>query len=417
MLRYNPFRPGNLVTPGMFSGRFEELMLLKQVLFQTKNGNPQHFLIHGERGIGKSSLLLFLHYLSRGEVSFGEGEPFKFLAVSVELEPSNTFWDIIMKIGTELQRTVYTHQRVKDIVKKAWDFLKGWEVCGVKYSGKDRGLGPHEMLDDLTYTVEQTFMDIKEEYDGILITIDEADKPPVGTNLGEFAKIFTERLMKRGCGNVCLGLAGISGVLETLKKSHESSPRVFEVITLEPLLWKERIDVVRKGLAEAKQKNGFEITIDQEAEDCISTFSEGYPHFIQQFAYSAFEEDKDNNIDVQDVGRGVFKENGAFQQLGLKYFHDLYFEQIYSDEYREVLRTMSEHWDGWVSKDDIRKSTKIKPTTLNNAIIALKSRKIIIARPGKKGEYRLPNKSFAAWIKGYTQAPEKVCIAGNSVER
>jgi len=206
------------VTPGMFSGRFEELMLLKQVLFQTKNGNPQHFLIHGERGIGKSSLLLFLHYLSRGEVSFGEGEPFKFLAVSVELEPSNTFWDIIMKIGAELQRTVYTHQRVKDIVKKAWDFLKGWEVCGVKYSGKDRGLGPHEMLDDLTYTVEQTFMDIKEEYDGILITIDEADKPPVGTNLGEFAKIFTERLMKRGCGNVCLGLAGISGVLETLKR-------------------------------------------------------------------------------------------------------------------------------------------------------------------------------------------------------
>jgi len=234
--------------------------------------------------------------------------------------------------------------------------------------------------------------------------------------LGEFAKLFTERLCKRGCSKVSLGLAGLSGVITKLGKSHESSPRIFEVLTLEPLLSAERVEVVRKGLAEASKKNGFEVSIMKEAEEWISMFSEGYPHFIQQFAHSAFDQDSDNVIDKADVVKGAFRENGAFQQLGLKYFHELYFDKIGSDEYREVLRAMSEHFDGWVSKEQIRRLTKLKESTLNNAITALKKRNIIIPREGKKGSYRLPTKSFAVWIKAYTQGREPVEAPKDSSE-
>lgn len=202
--------------------------------------------------------------------------------------------------------------------------------------------------------------------------------------------------------------------LITMRESHESSPRIFTLFTLEPLLPSERIDVIRKGLEEARGKNGFEVTIEPEAEQCIADFSEGYPHFIQQFAYSAYEADQDNNIDISDVHDGAYIENGAFQQLGLKYFRELYFEQIGSDEYREVLRIMSQHLDGWVNKEQIRKVAKMKFTTLNNAISSLKKRKIIIPRLGKKGEYRLPNKSFAVWIKRYTQERDIACFSMNS---
>jgi hypothetical protein len=41
---------------------------------------------------------------------------------------------------------------------------------------------------------------------------------------------------------------------------------------------------------------GIEVTATPEAEGFISHLSEGYPHFIQQFGYSAYEQDKDNNI-------------------------------------------------------------------------------------------------------------------------
>jgi energy-coupling factor transporter ATP-binding protein EcfA2 len=410
-MRFNPFRPGSVVGPGMFSGRYEELETLEKVLFQTKHGNPQHFLVVGERGIGKSSLLLFLQMLAKGQVSFKQTERFNFLVVNIELDPSTGYADIIKKIGAELERVAASQQRVKELAKSVWTFLSRWEVFGVKYKTQEtlRETGPHELLEDLTYTVERLLSAIQPEFDGILFLIDEADKPPASTHLGEFVKLFTERLTKRGCENVAVGLAGLPTVMRKLTESHPSSMRVLRMLHLEPLTPSERIDVVRKGLVQANEKNGFEVNITELAESIISTFSEGYPHFIQQFSFSAFEADTNNEIDDNDVLDGAFNENGgAFQQLGLRYFEDIYFEKIWSDEYRDVLRAMAEASGDWISKATIRENTKLRETTLGNALSALKKRNIIIPKKGKKGIYRLPSRSFAVWIRAFTTGAPSV---------
>jgi hypothetical protein len=41
----------------------------------------------------------------------------------------------------------------------------------------------------------------------------------------------------------------------------------------------------------------------------------------------------------------------------------------------------------------------VKPTQVTNALKALRERHIILANDKKQGEYRLPTKSFAVWIK------------------
>jgi hypothetical protein len=408
MERYNPFRPGSIVTPGMFCGRYPEFVGTERALFQTKNGNPHHFLIHGERGIGKSSLLYSLELVARGRFDAFEGGKFNFLTLSLELEPENTYSDLIAKVGAELGRAVAARDPGTELLRTTWDFLKRWEVMGVKYAESQRQAKPNELLDELTHTFEQTLARFGSAIDGILLLIDEADKP-LDANLGEFVKVFTERLTKRGCNNVCLGLAGLSNVLQHLRESHESSLRIFQIFTLEPLLHGERIQVVEKGLAEANDKNGVHTSITAEAKDAISELSEGYPHFVQQFAFCAFEEDTDSNIELTDVQQGALHPSkGAIQQLGLKYFHELYFDQIGSDEYRDVLRAMAENLDGWASKADLRKKLGIKQSTLNNAISALKKRHIILPKPGKAGVYRLPTKSFAVWIKAFTRARQEV---------
>jgi RIO-like serine/threonine protein kinase len=107
---------------------------------------------------------------------------------------------------------------------------------------------------------------------------------------------------------------------------------------------------------------------------------------------------------------GAFGKNGALEQLGLKYFHELYFEQIGSDEYRGVLRFMSEHGTEWVTKEQIRKAVKLKDTTLNNAINALKKRHIILPKDGRQGVYRLPTTSFAVWIRAYQTLAQSPAI-------
>ncbi|MCU1384812.1 MAG: hypothetical protein JWL71_3509 [Acidobacteria bacterium] len=389
----------------MFAGRIDEIRKLEQGLFQTKNGNPQHFLITGERGIGKSSLFLNLDWVARGVIAPLGGEASSnFLVASIVLEPSTDYAGLIGKVGAALRQAVAAQKPATEVCKALWDFAARWEIAGVKYRAAPSVIDPHEMLDDLVLAVKNAFDDIKLYFEGILILIDEADKPPHTAHLGEFVKLFTERLTRQGCDAVCIGLAGLPAVLDRLAQSHESSPRVFEVLTLEPLSPQERKWVVERALATAAEKNDFVTRIEDDALDWLSSMSEGYPHFIQQFGYCAFDVDVDNNIDMFDVFKGAFNENGAFHQLGIKYFRDLYFEQINSEEYREVLRVMSTAMDGWVTKAHIRKETGLKETTLGNAIAALKSRNIIVAQEGKKGVYRLPNKSFAIWIGWITAA-------------
>ena len=311
----------------MFSGRLDEIEKLEQTLFQTKNGNPNHFVIQGERGIGKSSLLFYLNVVAKGEIP-ADGVSFRFLTLNIELEPSDSDVEIIHKIAASLKQALSGHSQLKHIAERTWEFVKNLEIKGIRYHEADKSAEHRDALNDLTDALSSTASDLGDSFDGILILIDEADKPVASANLGAITKLLTERLTKRGCHRVSIGLAGLPSLIPALRKSHESSPRIFTILNLEPLLPDERKRVIKLGLQEATKKNGLEVKITQEAEEWISVFSEGYPHFIQQFAYCAFDLDTDNVIDETDAWRGAFDENGAFEQLGSKYFDQQYFGQI-----------------------------------------------------------------------------------------
>ena len=394
----------------MFAGRYDECVALEKALFQTKNGNPAHFMIDGERGIGKSSLLFNLFSVAMGRVTtFEESQSFNFVVVSISLDASHTYSDIVHSIGSELRRQLSEREQLKDLARNAWDFIKKWEVAGVRFRNEHKEeLKDTELVEELSFAIAQSLENIGGEVDGILVLIDEADKPPASANLGALLKLLTERLKVRNCSRVCFGLAGLPSLREKLRKSHESSLRLFNVFALQPLSIPDCTSVIRRGLDEAKAKNGFEVKIEADAELTLSYITEGYPHFIQQFAYCAFDSDTDNVIDAADVLEGAYdKDAGALRQLGLKYFEKQYFDQIGSDEYRQVLRVMAKRLDNWVTKAAIRKETsQIKGSTLDNALTALKSRGIIVPKAGAKGIYKLPSRSFAVWIRAYTQAEE-----------
>lgn len=402
MLKLNPFKPGSLTPPGMFTGRLEELRTIERALGQTRAGVPTHFLIHGERGIGKSSLLLYVKHLAQGGLDpIWLPEKLNFIVLNISLERSDSYVDVIKKIAREFELQVSKRENIKEFAKGVFEFIGRWKAMGIEY--RPDPPKQTELLEEVTAAFETAIERMGIYVDGVLILIDEADKPGPEAGLGAFCKLFTERLTNRGVGTVCIGMAGVSPVVDILRKSHESSPRVFELMGLEPLTEEERIKVLHRGLDEAEQINKLKTTISQDAEIMISQLSEGYPHFVQQFAYCAFNADSDNDIDLDDVLKGANDpQEGALEQLASKYFHELYFDQIGSDEYRQVLRAMADHLDGWVTKEDIRKATHLKETTLGNAIAALRSREIIIPKRGVKGVYRLPTQSFAVWIRAYT---------------
>lgn len=388
----------------MFIGRISEIEAVEKSLFQAKHGNPIHFIIGGERGIGKSSLLFLVSNFASGRITPLGGQKFNFLVVPVELGNVSTQVDLVRAIARQLKSELQRVQQTLAIAKEVWEFLSGWEVLGVRYH-KDQHIEPESARDILADQVAE-FCD-NSDFDGIFIAIDEADAPDAAAGLGEFSKYFTERLSRLGCDNVVLGLAGLPVLMDKLRESHESAPRIFNSYALNQLSPNEVEEVVKRGLQEANEKNDVKTDITEEALSLLAELSEGYPHFIQQFAYCAFEADQDDMIDAEDVVNGAYERDGAISQLGSKYFDDLYYGKISSEAYRRILDAMSDHGDDWLSRKTILDISEETASTVGNALNALKKRNIILADPTRQGFYKLPTKSFAAWISAVKSVEDR----------
>jgi hypothetical protein len=402
--KFNPFRPDKMMPPGSFCGRMDELKFIDHCLLQTKRGNPQHFLIEGERGIGKSSLFLVEQWVAQGRLpTFTTRENLDFIVVSVSLLETDDYFSIVRKIVAAFRTEISKRHVFQAFASATWDLLTRIEAGGIRFNRETEGPEESQLLSCMQDDFVKAASTLGSVADGILLLIDEADKPPTGGNLGLICKMLTEELSRRSCERVCIGVAGLPQILTILRDSHESSLRIFKTMELAPLEHNEREQVLEIGMDEAIKQNGFPIEMTPDAKQLICNLSEGYPHFLQEFAYCAFEQDNDNKIDDRDVLSSLFREHGSFDQLGRKYFAQ-YYTAPSSDDYRILLDTMADHSNDWIGRADLIKESQLKPGTVDNALRALKTKNIILQHESKQGQYRLPTTSFAVWIKAKKRA-------------
>ena len=402
--KVNPFKPHSPVPTAMFAGRFNEIDAFEKGLHQTKNGSPSNFLITGERGIGKSSLLMLFKPLANGSIETGYGK-FNFITINTVISSRTNLLTFIKIIERGLKRELGKIESIRSFLNVTWDFVQRIKVMD---SGIEAAIGtedPDLVIDDFSYSLAETCNRIanpekgEQSKDGIVIFIDEADNASCDLHLGYFIKVVTEMLQQHGCNSVMLVVAGLPDVIERLSASHESSLRVFNQLKIKELSPKDRHYVIERGIEEGNKVNDEPTSITLEAKSHISTLSEGYPHFIQQFSYSAFDKNTDGEISEDDVLNGAFDVGGALDAIGSRYYASQYHEQIKSDEYRQVLSIMAENMSSWVKKSEIREKFTGNDQTLTDALKALTARKIILKNPSKMGEYRLQQRGFALWIK------------------
>jgi len=414
MARINPFNPNSPTPSGAFVGRVSELKRLERDLIQTRAENPCSFLITGERGIGKTSLLSYFKYVAEGLIKI-DGEKMNFLVVDTDLDQNTTQQGLLRKIELGLENKLAKSEKARSFLKEAWTFLQRIETSAIKLRAGDENHLDEVVLEQFSYNLADVVNRACNRdgggvfdagYDGMAILIDEADNAPSSLGLGSFFKLLTERLQKRGCNRVMIGLAGLPGVRDVLLESHPSSLRIFEELKLDPLTDDEVGFVIDGCLRIASSKNNTIYRITKDAKQYLIALSEGYPHFIQQFGSSAFDSDSDEVIDVDDAYKGAFAEHGALELIGDRYYRNDFYKKIQKNGYRQVLRIMAKSMDAWVSKQAIRQEFKGKDSVLDNAIKALRDRHIILSKEGEKGLYRLQQKGFAIWISLQTPQPD-----------
>jgi hypothetical protein len=414
MRKTNPFQPNSPVHPGMFAGRLAEVERLEGALLQTRAANPKSIMVTGERGIGKTSLLTYLRFVSQGHLDLN-GTKLNFLVVHSDISPSTTQLGLVARVQREVERQLAKTEATRSFLKSAWEVVRRSEAAGIKLGGPAE-LHPEVLPDEFASSLAETAARICDpqgeifgaRYDGIVLMFDEADNAAPSLDLGAFLKLLVERLQRRDCLNVSIVLAGLPELREVLMKSHASSLRVFEELKLGRLPIDDVKRVIMGGIERANQNNVRQTSIEDVACDSLARLSEGYPHFIQQFAYSAFDGDKDDVISDDDVWNTALSAGGALELIGDRYYRDDYYSKIQTDSYRQVLRVMAENMDNWISKADIRAKFSGKEHTLTNALQALRERRIILSKEGEPGVYRLQQKGFALWIKLYTTDPAQM---------
>jgi hypothetical protein len=341
-----------------------------------------------------------------------EDERMRFLVLDTDLDNTTSQLGLIRKFELALRKALDKSEPARGFLKGAWQFIERVEAAGVRLGKTQTEQREDELLFDefvysLTATAERVCSPGAEtlfaaRFDGVLILIDEADSASKQLNLGTFCKLLSERMERRGCRKVMIGLAGLDSLRHVLAQSHSSAPRLFEEIRVDRLSDDEVSHVVDFCLERAQRDNGKPTTITDKARRRIIQCSEGYPHFVQQFGFSAFAADKDDIINEDDFAEGAFGKSGAMEQIGDRYYRDNFYNKIQQERYRQVLRIMADHLDSWVSKADIRGKFKGKTSTLDNALHALRERGIILSKEGERGVYRLQHKGFALWMKLYT---------------
>lgn len=378
----------------------QELEKIENILYQAKYGNAVNFVLSGERGIGKSSLLIFTNYLAKGELNHDEVR-FHYLTIQVNLDKNTNLFQLAKKIKSEISRSLQENDPVKKACNNCWKYVKQIEIQGIKYN--ERTIDNDELMDEIIYSLIDTAKEaVKNGYDGILILLDEADNAE-NAELGTFLKNLSEKLVVENCQRVIFGLAGLPKIKTNLFKDHPSSLRIFDIIELSTLTDKDVYSIVDSAIKKARDQNKMEFTITETAKHYIFKFSEGYPHFVQQIGASSFDflPMGKTEIDEKLVDKTFYdKENGALKKIGLRYYYDLYWNKIKEEKYREVLRIMASiGYNKWVKKKDITKSFSGGVKTLSNALSALTDKDIIIKDDTTRGSYRLQWIGFAVWIK------------------
>ena len=413
-MKINPFSPNSPSGPGMFAGRFKEIETIEQILFQTRADKGHGFLLLGQRGIGKTSLLNLVKYYAEGDIAI-EQQKLNFLVVDIDITNDTNQLTLIKKIELSLKRKLAKSETTRKIFGDIWSFIGNIEAAGVKIN-TTKQINEELVFDEFCYSLADTLNRITKEtkttkfdsnYDGLLIIIDEADNACPELNLGSFIKLLYERLQKEGNQSLMIGIAGLLPTKQILSDSHPSSLRIFEELSLDRLNDDDIKYVVKRVLSHGKEINGHEIIIEDKALSLLVRLSEGFPHFIHQYGYCAFDLSNGKTITEGNVVNGAFGDDGAIEKIGDKYYRDDYYNKIKVDSYRQVLTIMAEKLDSWVSRTFIKNRYKGKASTLNNAIAALRTRGIILSKEGSRGKYRLQDKGFAWWIVMNQKKEEK----------
>lgn len=310
----SPARP--LQSEEYLKGRAEQLHGIEKALY----ASGRHILIHGLRGVGKSSLAQTAAFkVARGN------DP-----VIVSCDPESTFKSIIKDIFDE---AVGKDPRIVEETK-AKDASFGFSLKGISAMFKRASTTKEKEIDEPLSVNDavRVIQFLTQEMGGKpIFVVDEFDLVQSKDVQRDFANLVKQVSDKRV--EACFIFCGIAESAEALMSAHASADRYFHAVDLGRLPWDARIEIVETA-AEA-----LGIVIDKTTVYRIAMICDGFPyyaHFLsEKLFWQVFESGNAGHV-TPDLFDRAMEEAASAMDMKLRGPYEKA-TQKYDDTYSAIL--------------------------------------------------------------------------------
>lgn len=327
---HNPFSPGAGTPPPELAGRSIILNQALMTLARIKRGRPEKsMMLIGLRGTGKTVLLHQISELAEKE---------NYQVAMIEAHEKKSLPALLLP---ELRRILFALDKGENLsnkVKKAFGILKSF-VSSIKFTVNeiDFGIGIEAEKGtadsgDLETDLAQVFVALgeaaQERNTAIAVIVDELQY----LSEQELSSLImaTHKISQKSLPVVLIG-AGLPQLVGKAGRAKSYAERLFDYPELGPLTK----DDAKQALQEPAKKEG--VLFSEAALDEIIRVTEGYPYFLQEWGYHAWNLAEASPISLENAKQATID---SIQKLDQSFFR-VRFDRLTPRE-KEYLRALAE---------------------------------------------------------------------------
>lgn len=341
----------------LLQGRQEQVKQIERAFYSP----GRHVFIHGDRGVGKSSLALSVgNYLCADRQR------------PIQLACNNeTFFSVMQSLASQL----LSSPPVKGGAAKASAGFSGYGLSATL----EKQLGAREVpeLRSLNEVVSVIRYCAERSPEERVVIFDEFDALPNDVDRTHFADFIKQM----GDQSIPLKMlfTGIGQSLEGLLAAHHSCFRYLASVPLSPLNWDGRLAIIQAASA------ALAVEVDMSTQYRIGAISDGFPHYIHLICEKLFWDIFDDVEVVNKVTPAHYSSAIAAAVQDIEPFLKELYETAtrkYNDDYQEVLWAVADHHEFERRSSDIfasyldimkqRDSNAMDRSKFNNRMNALK---------------------------------------------
>jgi len=387
----NPFVPGAGTPPPELVGRKDLLEKSRIALSRILRGNPaKSLVIVGLRGVGKTVLLVSIEDLAKTlgfktiMIEAPEGKSLAQLLIS-HLRQVLFSLDAMAHIGHKAKRALNVLRSFANALKLSI----GDVDLGISISAEKGIADSGDLEADLSALLVCVGEAAKEAQTGLLICIDELQylSPP------DFSALIMSihRINQLGLPLILIG-AGLPQILGLAGNAKSYAERLFDYPSVGALPLNEAIEAIQ---GPARQEG---VAFTQEALQEIFNQTQGYPYFLQQWGYEAWNLAQSSPIGIETIHQATL---AAIQSLDESFFK-VRFDRCTPSEKR-YLKALADLGSGAHRSGDVADQMNDKVSTVAPTRSKLIKKGMIYSPQHGDTEFTVP--MFDQYLKRIMEAP------------